>query len=329
MALDAHIQRLVDRVAALGDIDFTTVTPDDFRRRLVEVLGLAGGHPAPSALDSIEDRTIPGPGGALALRLYRPLIGANGAGAGAPRVARDASALAAVVYCHGGGWVMGDIGGHDGECRPLCQSTGAVVVSVDYRLAPHHPFPAALDDCTAAVEWVTGHADALGIDATRICIAGDSAGANLAAAVPLRLRDTGAAPTLCGQVLVGPPLDLTCTMPSITAKGRGYLLDADAVRWMCAQYLGGHAPNDPYASPLHAAGLSGLPPAVVATAEFDPLRDEALAYAERLAGDGVPVTVLDFPGLVHGFLGLRGLSPAAAAAGARVWGAARALLGGA
>jgi acetyl esterase len=324
--LDADIQRLVDRVAALGEIDFATITPEDFQRRFVEVVTLAGGRPAASVLDAIEDRTMPGPGGALALRLYRPRAGEPRAGGAAATAATDTSALPAVVYCHGGGWVMGDIGGHDGECRPLCESTGAVVVSVDYRLAPQHPFPAALDDCTAAVEWVAGHAGALGIDATRVCVAGDSAGANLAAALALRLRDTAGAPTLCGQVLVCPPLDLTCTLPSITANGRGYLLDAGAVRWMCSQYLGGHDPSDPYASPLHAAGLADLPPALVVTAEFDPLRDDGLAYAQRLAGDGVPVTVLDFPGLVHGFMGLRGLS-AAAAAGARVWEEARALLG--
>ena len=331
MALDDDIRDLVERVARIGEIDYRTVTPDAYRRHFLERLAVIAAHGPPIALApielaSIEDRTVPGPGGALALRLYRP-PGPSGPGHRSGR-----APCPILVYCHGGGWVIGDIGGHDGECRPLCAATGAIVVGVDYRLAPEHPFPAALDDCTAAVEWVAKHAEALGGDPARIAVAGDSAGANLAAAVALRLRDGAAGgsggPTLCAQILTCPALDLTGDLVADTGEVGAPLLHPDALQWMCAQYLAGHAPTDPYASPLHAPDLTGLPVAIVATAEFDPLRGDALAYAGRLDRAGVVVTVLDFPGLVHGFLGLRSVSSAAAAATEEVWAATRRLVGG-
>jgi acetyl esterase/lipase len=333
MALDDDIRDLVERVARIGEIDYATVTPDAYRRRFLESLAVIAAHGppvelAPIELASIEDRTIPGPGGALALRLYRP-PGPPGLPGPGRRPGRAPCPI--LVYCHGGGWVIGDVGGHDGECRPLCATTGAIVVSVDYRLAPEHPFPAALDDCTAAVEWVAAHADTLGGDPARIAIAGDSAGANLAAAVALRLRDIAGdgagGPVLCAQILACPALDLTGDRVADTGQGAP-LMDPDALRWMSAQYLAGHPPTDPYASPLHDPDLTGLPPAIVATAEFDPLRGDALAYAGRLERAGVVVTVLDFPRLVHGFLGLRCMSGAAADATERVWAATRRLIGG-
>ncbi|HXX90147.1 MAG TPA: alpha/beta hydrolase [Acidimicrobiales bacterium] len=315
MPLDPELQALVDGVSRLAPVDYAAVTPEEFRARFLEhLVGLGRPrHATPLPLAAIEDRTMPGPGGPLALRVFRPA----GADDGRPR--------AGLVFLHGGGWVMGDIAGHDGVCRPLCHATDAVVVSVDYRVAPSHPYPAALDDAAAALEWVAADAGALGIDPTRLGVAGDSAGANLAAALALRARDTGG-PALVAQVLVCAPLDLTCTHAASAVRGPESLLNADAIRWMSGQYLAGHAPTDPYASPLHAPDLTGLPPAVVATAEFDPLRDEGRAYAARLAAAGVPVEALDFPGLVHGFVGLRSLSLAAIAASDEVWAAVRRLL---
>jgi acetyl esterase len=220
--------------------------------------------------------------------------------------------------------VIGDIDTHDGTCRVLCLRTQAVVVSVDYRLAPEHRFPAALDDCQAATAWAAEHAGELGADPTRLGVAGDSAGGNLAAAVALRARGAGG-PRISAQALVYPTVDFSTDHPSMDSNGKGYLLTAAAVHWFGAQYLGDHDRTDPMASPL-LADLRGLPPAVVATAEFDPLRDEGNAYAKALAAAGVTVEHLEFPGLVHGFLGLGSLSPGSAQATDEVWRVFAALL---
>jgi acetyl esterase len=313
VTLDPDLRSLVDRVTASGPVDFDAMAPEDFRRAFLDRL-TSTMPTAPIRLAAIEDRTLHSRHGPVPLRVYRP----PGASAGTPKPG--------LVFFHGGGWVVGDIAGHDGLCRPLCAATGAVVLSVDYRLAPAHPFPAALDDAVAALEWVAAGADALGIDPQRLGVAGDSAGANLAAALALWVRDSATGPALRVQVLVGAPLDLACRGASVEASGAGHLLTSDALRWMCAQYLAGHPADDPYASPLCAGDLGGLPAAVVVTAEFDPVRDDARTYASRLARAGVPVTLLDFPGLVHGFMGLRGLSGAADTASARVWEETRALL---
>jgi acetyl esterase len=311
VALDPATQVLLDQMAAVGPVDFAQLTADAFRQLFRESLGAldaaGGGEPA----EDVGALTIAGPGGPLRLRVYRP------AGAVAP--------APLVVFFHGGGWVIGDIDTHDGSCRILSRRTGAVVVSVDYRLAPEHRFPAALDDCEAAVSWVADHGTELGGDAGRLGVAGDSAGGNLAAAVSQRARRRGA-PAIKAQALVYPATDFSTVRPSFEANGEGYLLTADAVRWFTTQYLGDHDRTDPEASPL-LGRLEGLPPAVVATAEFDPLRDEGRAYAEALGKAGVAVELLDFPGLVHGFLGLGALSGASAEATDAVWAAFAALLG--
>ncbi|HXQ59250.1 MAG TPA: alpha/beta hydrolase [Acidimicrobiales bacterium] len=314
MPLEPATQAIVDQMAAAGTVDFAALDADSFRRLFRDSLGALDHAAPPADVSSVDNETIPGPGGPIRIRVYRP---------------RAEEAVPVVTYFHGGGWVIGDIDTHDGTCRTLCHRTGAVVVSVDYRLAPEHRFPAALDDCEAATAWVADHARHLGGDPERLAVAGDSAGGNLAAAVTLRARERGG-PALRAQALVYPAVDFTTERPSVRSNGEGYLLTAAAMRWFCAQYLGDHDPGDPMASPLLADLAAGpaLPPAVVAIAEFDPLRDEGRAYAEGLAGAGVPVHLLEFPGLVHGFMGLGALSPASARATDEVWAAFAGLLTG-
>jgi acetyl esterase len=309
MPLDPATQLIVDQIALIGPIDFSVITPDAFRVQFRESLGALDRAAAGRPSEEVEDRTMAGPAGPLRLRIYRP------------PVARPAPLI---TFFHGGGWVIGDIDTHDGSCRLLSRSTGAIVVSVDYRLAPEHRFPAALDDCQAATAWVADHAAELGGDPGRLAVAGDSAGGNLAAAVTQRAR-AGGGPAIAAQALVYPAVDFTTARPSLEANGQGYLLTADAIGWFAAQYLGPHDPADPEASPL-LGQLSGLPPAVVAVAEFDPLRDEGIAYAEALMAADVPVQLLEFPGLIHGFMGLGSLSPASAEATDVVWSALAALL---
>jgi acetyl esterase len=304
-------QLILDQMAAAGPVDFSDLSPGDFRQLFASSLGALDAATAGDPAEDVEDRTIPGPGGDIRLRIYRP-----------PETGPVPAPL--VTFFHGGGWVIGDIDTHDGSCRILSRRTGAVVVSVDYRLAPENRFPAALDDCDAAVAWVAAHGPELGGDPDHLAVAGDSAGGNLAAAVTLRCRSRGG-PALAAQALVYPAVDFTTVRPSFEANGEGYLLTADAIRWFTAQYLGDHDRADPLASPLLAV-LADLPPAVVAVAEFDPLHDEGVAYAAALAGAGVGVRLLDFPGLVHGFMALGALSPASARATDEVWAALATLL---
>lgn len=208
-----------------------------------------------------------------------------------------------VVYFHGGGWVSGDLAMHDGTCRRIANRAQCVVVNVDYRLAPEHRFPAAVDDARRAVCWAQEHADALLADPRRLAVAGTSAGGNLAAAVALRARDEGG-PDISLQVLVYPVVDATMSSASYRTLATGYLLDREMMEWFWEQYV--PEPDDrlhPWASPLHATSLAGLPAAVVVTAEFDPLRDEGEAYAARLADAGVPVLARRYDGQIHSFFG--------------------------
>jgi acetyl esterase len=303
--VEPETQLILDQFAAADPIDFATITAVAFRQLFRAGLGLLDTATAGDAEEEAEDRTIPGPGGPLRLRIFRP------------GPAPTAPPAPIVTFFHGGGWVIGDIDTHDGSCRVLSRRTGAVVVSVDYRLAPEHRYPAALDDCEAATIWAAAHAGELGADPDRLGVAGDSAGGNLAAAVSQRAQQR-AGPAIKAQALVYPATDFTSVRPSATANAEGYLLTADAVAWFSAQYLGDQDGTDPGASPLLGT-LSGLPPAVVATAEFDPLHDEGTAYADALGRAGVEVHLLDFDGLVHGFLGLGALSPGSARATDEVW----------
>ena len=262
------------------------VTPASMRARY-SALGSHGG----AEMAEVRDRVIPGPdGGDLSIRSYRPL----GAEERPP----------VVVYLHGGGWTIGDLDTHDEPCRALAAGTGAVVVSVDYRLAPEHPFPAAVDDAYAAVCFVAENADDLGIDPDRLVVAGDSAGGNLAAVVSLMARDRSG-PGIALQALIYPAVDFdfeSGRWPSLEENATGYFLHLEMMRWFAGNYGGvDQLVVDPLAAPVRATDHSGLPPAHVSVAGFDPLRDEGLGYAEALTGAGVPVTLCRHEAQVHGY----------------------------
>jgi acetyl esterase len=220
--------------------------------------------------------------------------------------------LPVVVYFHGGGWVIGDLEVVDQPCRQLASAAGAIVVSVDYRLAPEHRYPAAFDDSYAATVWVGAHAAEIGGDPARLAVAGDSAGGNLAAAVALAARDRGG-PELAAQLLIYPVTDFNFGTASYQDNREGYLLTKGSMQWFWAHYLGAQdLDKDPYACPLRADSLVGLPPAYVATSEYDPLRDEGEAYARRLEEAGVAVTAKRFDGMLHGFFWMLAAVPSAA-----------------
>lgn len=292
MPLDRQARALLDQIAEAGGPPLSEQTPEEARAGYALLAALAG---PPEESVPTEDRTVPGPGGPVPVRVYRP------AGHGP---------LPVVVFFHGGGWVIGGIGSHDAPCHRLAAGVPAVVVSVDYRLAPEDPFPAAVDDCDAVTAWVVEHASEVGADPGRLAVAGDSAGGNLAAVVARRVRDRGG-PPIAFQLLIYPGTDMTRSLPSYTDNGTGYLLDADTMAWFVGLYLDGAEPRQADASPLFVEDLSGLPPALVVTAEFDPLRDEGEAYAERLSEAGVAVVLSRYDGMVHGFYGLDNLFDAA------------------
>ena len=238
-------------------------------------------------IHAVEDGVLPGPAGPLNVRIYRPTSEAG---------------LPAIVFCHGGGFVLGDLDTHDSICHRLAHSSGCAVIAVDYRRAPETRFPGALDDCTAALHWIVEHAASLGVDGKRIALCGDSAGGNLAAATAFRARRSG--PVVGHVALLYPMLDPACDSESMHAFGRGYLLARSGVQWSWSQYL--FAPEDavnPLAALLHA-DLAGLPTTSVVTAECDPLRDEGEAFAGRLRAAGVEVVARRYAGMVHGFAGL-------------------------
>ena len=247
----------------------------------------------PVAVGVVQDLLIPGPAGALPLRVYAP--NANG-----PHPL--------MVYFHGSGFVLHDLDTHDDLCRRLCAGAGCVVVSVDYRLAPEHKFPAALDDCLAATRWTADHAGDLHGDAARLMVAGDSAGGNFAAVTALRARDEGG-PLLCAQMLIYPVTDhYSADLPSMRDNAEGYGLTRAAMRYYWDHYLNdaGEA-RHPLAAPRQAASLANLPPALVVTAEYDPLRDEGEDYGAALVHAGVPVTMRRWLGVNHGFFFFPGL----------------------
>ncbi|WP_448043303.1 alpha/beta hydrolase [Bradyrhizobium liaoningense] len=247
-------------------------------------------NPEPPELARVTPLAIPAPHGTIPARLY------------VPREPRRHDGLSpALVFFHGGGWVIGDLDSHDVVCRQLAAEGALIVVSVDYRLAPEHKFPAATEDAIAATKWIAANARQLGIDASRLSIGGDSAGGNLAAVVALAARD-GNGPALAGQVLIYPATDFAMTHGSHSEPETSVLLTHSVIRWFRDHYLNGAAEiHDWRASPARAQNLAGLPPAYVLTAGADPLRDEGNEYAERLGQAGVPVTYKHFPGQFHGF----------------------------
>ena len=290
MPLDLKAQTLLDQMAADGGQPLSSLTVEDARQAVVAFPQL-GGDPEPVA--KVEDRDLPGPDGAIPVRIYNP------AGSGPFPV---------LVFFHGGGWVVCDIDTHDPVCRSLARAAECIVVSVDYRLAPEHKFPAAANDCYAATQWVMNNATLINGDPDRVAVGGDSAGGNLAAVVALMARDRGG-PALVFQLLVYPVTDYyTPGTPSYQQNADGYFLTRDDMVWFWNHYLNGEADvANPYACPLRAASLAGLPSALVITAEFDPLRDEGEMYAARLRESGVAAKLVRYDGMIHGFFSMAGV----------------------
>jgi acetyl esterase len=268
--------------------------------RELYLAGRAVSNPEPPELQSAKSLSIAAPHGAIPARIYTP------------KTLRKTDGLApCLVFYHGGGWVIGDLDSHDVVCRKLAHAGELVVISIDYRLAPEHKFPAAVDDAIAALKWVASNAIELGVDATRLMVGGDSAGGNLAAVVALAARD-GDGPKLAGQVLIYPATDFAMKHPSHSEPETSILLTHSVIKWFCNHYLNGPADIDNWqASPARAKTLAGLPPAYLLTAGADPLRDEGDEYAARLKEAGVPVTYKHFPGQFHGFFTMGKLLPQA------------------
>ena len=284
MPLDPQAKALLEAMPPIPD--FETLGVEGARAVMEQ------GAVAPAEVEEVarvEERALPGPAGDVPVRIYWP----PGEG---PHPG--------LVYFHGGGFVIGSLDTHDGSCRTLCNGAGCVVVSVDYRMAPEDPFPAAPEDCYAVTRWVAENAASLDIDATRLAVGGDSAGGNLTAVVTLMARERQG-PALCFQLLIYPVTDCAFDTPSYSENAEGYFLTRDHMKWFWRQYL--KDPGDgahPHASPLRVEALGGLPPALCITAEFDPLRDEGEAYAVRLREAGVGVTTSRYDGMFHGFFGM-------------------------
>jgi acetyl esterase/lipase len=306
VSLDPDAKRFLDMAAAAGVRKTSELMPQEVRAAALQLSQMVGGRLA--AVAAVDDGEWPSPGGPLPYRCYTPLNTTGGSSPG-------------LIFFHGGGWVFGDLETHDAVCRTLSNAAGCRVLAIGYRLAPEHKFPAAVEDAHAAALWVTQRARVLGLDQERIAIGGDSAGANLAATVCQRARMMG--PKLALQLLLCPVLDLGSDTPSRRAYGNGYFLDQATLAWTLQHYLPpGVERDDPRVSPLRASDVRGLPPTHIHTAEFDPLRDDGRAYAERLAREGVAVRYTCHRGMIHNFHGMAGIIPyartALEAAGAAV-----------
>ncbi|MGO8780177.1 MAG: alpha/beta hydrolase [Rhodomicrobium sp.] len=299
MAFDPEVIRLFGLLLASGIKPLPAQTVEQARFDYRNKTAKFGGHTAPMA--EVRDFSATGPRGEIPLRLYRP-EGLNGPGP-------------ALIYVHGGGWVLGDLESHDKVCRAIGAQTPCQVIAVDYRLAPEHPFPGGLEDVLAAVSWISENARSLGVEKERMAISGDSAGGSMAAVACQDARGNGL--SLRAQVLIYPCTDSTPEVrlwPSRIQNLQIPPLDIETLNWFATKYLPRTAQIDMQdwrLSPLYAESLAGLPPAMVLTAEYDPLRDEGKAYAERLAASGVPTIYRDFPGQIHGFIEFGGVLTAA------------------
>jgi acetyl esterase len=285
MALDPGLKVVLDQLSANPGPELHEL-PVAQARAFFDQMQL----PRPEVkIAAVEDRKIAGPAGEIPVRIYRP---------------EGAAPFPGLVYFHGGGWVIGSLETHDGSCRDLANRVGCVVVSVDYRLAPESRYPAAAEDCYAATKWVAEHAAELGVDPKRIAVGGDSAGGNLTAVVTQMARDRRG-PALRFQLLIYPVTDADFSRASYRENAEGYLLSTKAMEWFWNHYVPDAAQRvEPYASPLRAKDLAGLPPAFVITAEFDPLRDEGEAYAKKLQAAGVPTVLKRYDGAIHGFFAM-------------------------
>jgi acetyl esterase len=312
-ALHPQVQAVMDAMARMNLAPPHTIPVDQARAQFKRTRAV---FLAPAQdLASVVDRTIPGPAAEIPIRLYRPL-------GSAPE-----TQLPALVFFHGGGWVFGDLDSHDALCREVSNLAGCAVLSVAYRVAPENKFPAAVDDAIAAIRYVAGKGRDLGIDPTRLAAGGDSAGGTLATVAALTFRDYGG-PRLRLQVLIYPVTDMTLDSPAYTRIPTGYTLPRERMLFFREAYLRGPEDiADWRASPLKARDVSNLPPALILTAAQDPLVDEGKAYADRLAGAGVPVTYSCYDGMVHGFLTMAGAVEAGHAGIAEVAGALKRAFG--
>jgi acetyl esterase len=285
--LDPQVKVLLDQMAAAKQPAFHSQSPTDARNAMRAMLNVLGPGPE---VAKVENRKIPGPAGELPVRIYSPSGKPNGI----------------LVYFHGGGWVVGDLDSHDYVCRALTNDAGCTVVSVDYRLAPEHKFPAGPEDCYAATQWASKNAASLGSDADHVAVGGDSAGGNLAATIALMARDRGG-PRIRHQMLIYPVTDVAMDTPSQKEfLADGFVLSKLDMEWFWGYYLANKKDGEnPYASPSRAKDLRNLPPAHIITASHDPLRDEGEAFAELLKKAGNKVKVKRYEGVVHGFVSLQ------------------------
>lgn len=297
VSLDPDAAAVLNAFREAGRPPYETLSPAEARQ--MYLAGRVVTNPEPPAIASAEPLVIPGPGGAIPARIYKPLK------------LREANGLSpCLVFFHGGGWVIGNLDSHDVVCRTLADEGQLIVISVDYRLSPEHRFPAAVEDAIASTKWIFSNAKSLNIDASQLFVGGDSAGGNLAAVVAINARTEG--PRLAGQVLIYPATDFSMSHPSHSEPETSALLTHSVIRWFRDHYLNGaDGIVDWRASPARVQNLSGLPSAFVLTAGADPLRDEGDEFAVRLGNAGVPVVYRTYPGQFHGFLTMGKLLPKA------------------
>ncbi len=284
MPLDPQVEKILAEAEALGLPAYQDLSPAEARKQMLD---LAPPVDPLLAVKRVEDRSIPGPDGEIPIRLYYP--------AGDPP-------FATFVYFHGGGWVIGDLDTHHGFCHALARTSDCLVVAVDYRLAPEHRYPAAVEDAYAATNWVAQNSDVIQADPDRLAVGGDSAGGHLAAVVTLMARDRKG-PRIDFQVLIYPITDYNFDTVSYLENKEGYMLTRDLMEWFWNHFVEDESQaKDLYVSPLRAENLSDLPPALIVTAEYDPLRDEGESYGKRLQQAGMKVTISRYPGMIHAFI---------------------------
>ena len=296
MPLDPLVKAFLDQMSAIPAPKMWMLPPSQARDAFKTTMWFAGPKDVP--IGKIENISIPGPGGPTRLRIYKP-------------IAASAEPLPVLVYFHGGGFVLGDLDTHDGFCRMFVDDGGFAVIAVDYRLAPEHVYPAAAEDGFAALIWIEQNASDLGIDANRIAIGGDSAGGHLTAVLTQRAKEKGA-PKLAYQLMLFPSTQFGGDTSSRSEFSMGYFLDKPTLEWFTDKFLPpGMDFSSPQISPLRAKDFSGLPPAFIMVAGYDPLHDEGLQYAEKLRAAGVAVTVADYPDMVHCFIYFQTMLPQA------------------
>jgi acetyl esterase len=287
--IDPEARAYLDWMMSLGLPSLAEQGPEEARRLNRIRVPMLAGEPEP--VGNIEDVLVPGPGGSIRARIY---------------ASSEGQPLPALLYMHGGGWVIGDLDSHDSVCRAIAHRAGCIVLSLDYRLAPEHRFPAAVEDAWAGLVWLHENAAAIGADPDRLAVGGDSSGGNLAAVVARWARERGA-PRIAAQVLIYPVINYDFNTPSYSSVGTGYGLTRDSMRWYWEQYLAGPSDGASHdASPIRASNLAGLAPALVITCELDPLASEGSAYAAALGAAGVPVEHIHEPDMIHGYIRMAG-----------------------